>query len=207
MVELQLLDLESRKGKAPGGYQDQLSEVRLPFIFMNAAKRDGDVRTLLHESGHSFHTFLMREKGLPLFNANASLPFEFAEVASTSMELMSGEHYEGAFYNSEGARRSNLEEAMGNVKLFTWVATIDAFQQWVYTHPQHTHEERAEAWVRTFNRFSGLESYEGLEASRAYRWHRQLHLFEVPFYYIEYGIALTGALGIWSKYRTITVRR
>ena len=202
MVELQLLDLESRKGKAPGGYQEDLSEVRLPFIFMNAAKRDGDVRTLLHESGHSFHTFLMREQGLPFFNANASLPFEFAEVASTSMELMSGEHYEGAFYSSEGARRSNMEEAMGNVKLFTWVATIDAFQHWVYTNPQHTKEERAEAWVRTFNRFSGLESYDGLEPSRAYRWHRQLHLFEVPFYYIEYGIALTGALGIWSRYRS-----
>jgi oligoendopeptidase F len=90
---------------------------------------------------------------------------------------------------------------MGNVKLFTWVATIDAFQHWVYSHPQHTPEERAEAWVATFSRFSGTESYEGLEASRAYRWQRQLHLFEVPFYYIEYGIALTGALGIWSRYR------
>ena len=202
MVELQLLDLESRKGKAPGGYQDELSEVRLPFIFMNAAKRDGDVRTLLHESGHSFHTFLMREKGLPFFNANASLPMEFAEVASTTMELISGEHYDGAFYNTEGARRSKWEEAIGNVKLFTWVATIDAFQHWVYTHPQHTHEERAEAWVNIFNRFAGLESYDGLEASRSYRWHRQLHLFEVPFYYIEYGIALTGALGIWSRYRS-----
>jgi oligoendopeptidase F len=114
---------------------------------------------------------------------------------------MSGEHYEGAFYDSAGARRSNREEAVGNVKLFTWVATIDAFQHWVYTHPLHTHTERAEAWAKTFGRFSGLESYEGLEASRNHRWHRQLHLFEVPLYYIEYGIALTGALGIWSRYR------
>ena len=201
MAKLNLLDLESRKGKAPGGYQEDLAEARLPFVFMNAAKRDGDVRTLLHESGHSFHTFLMREAGLPYFNANANLPLEFAEVASTSMEIISGEHYEGAFYDAEGARRSNREEAVDNVKLFAWVATVDAFQHWVYTHPEHTHEERAEAWVRTFGRFSGLESYDGIEESRAYRWHRQLHFFEVPFYYIEYAIALTGALGIWARYR------
>ena len=201
MSELELLDLESRKGKAPGGYQEELTELKLPFIFMNAAKRDNDVRTLLHECGHSFHTFLMRDEGLPYFNGGANLPLEFAEVASISMEIISGEHYQGTFYNEQDARRSNWEEAVGNVKLFTWVATIDAFQHWVYTHPDHSHEERAKAWVDTFNRFSGLESYEGLEASRAYRWQRQLHLFEVPFYYIEYGIALTGALGIWTRYR------
>jgi oligoendopeptidase F len=201
MADLQLLDVDSRKGKAPGGYQEELTEVRLPFIFMNAAKRDSDVRTLLHEAGHSFHTFLMRKERIPYFNANASLPLEFAEVASTSMEIISGESYEGVFYDREGAARSNFEEAVGNVKLFAWVATVDAFQHWVYTHPDHTREERAAAWVKTFNRFCGLESYDGLEDSRTYRWHRQLHFFEVPFYYIEYGIALTGALGIWSKYR------
>ena len=201
MAELELLDLESRKGKAPGGYQDELTEVRLPFIFMNAAKRDDDVRTLLHEAGHSFHSFLMRDKLIPYFNGNANIPLEFAEVASTSMEIISGEHYEGIFYNRQDARRSNFEEAVGNVKLFTWVATIDAFQHWVYTHPANTPDERAKAWVETFSRFAGLESYEGIEASRRYRWQRQLHLFEVPFYYIEYAIALTGALGIWAQYR------
>ncbi len=201
MAKLELLDLESRKGKAPGGYQEELTEVRLPFIFMNAARRDNDVRTLLHECGHSFHTFLMREKGVPYFNGGASLPLEFAEVASITMEIVSGEHYEGAYYDRDGARRSNREEAVSNVKLFTWAATIDAFQHWVYAHPGHTREERAKAWVETFNRFCGLETYEGLELNRAYRWQRQLHLFEVPFYYIEYGIALTGALGVWSRYR------
>ena len=201
MAQLELLDLDSRKGKAPGGYQDELTEARLPFIFMNAAKRDNDVRTLLHEAGHSFHTFLMRERGIPFFNGNANVPLEFAEVASMSMEIISGEHYEGTYYNREDARRSNFVEAVDNVKLFTWVATIDAFQHWVYSNPDRSREERAEAWVKTFNRFCGLESYEGLEASRMYRWQRQLHLFEVPFYYIEYGIALTGALGMWSRYR------
>ena len=201
MVNLELLDLESRKGKAPGGYQEELTEVRLPFIFMNAAGKDSDVRTLLHECGHSFQIFLMREKGLPFFNSGVNLPSEFAEVASMSMEMVSGEHYEGVYYDREQSRRSNWDEAVGNVKLFAWVATIDAFQHWVYTHPGHTPEERTAAWVKIYNRFCGLEGYEGLEDSRAYRWQRQLHLFEVPFYYIEYGIALTGALGIWSRYK------
>ena len=201
MVDLQLLDIESRKGKAPGGYQEELTEVRLPFIFMNAARRDSDVRTLLHEAGHSFHTFLMRKEQIPYFNANANLPLEFAEVASTTMEILSGEDYEGIFYDRRDAARSNFEEAVGNVKLFAWVATVDAFQHWVYTHPDHTHEERAAAWVKTFGRFSGLESYDGVEDSQTYRWQRQLHFFEVPFYYIEYGVALTGALAIWARYR------
>ena len=201
MKSLGLLDLESRKGKAPGGYQEELAEARLPFIFMNAARRDIDVRTLLHESGHSFHTFLVRDRGLPYFNAGANVPMEFAEVASTSMEIISGEHYEGAFYDKPGAKRSNWEEAVSNVKLFAWVATIDAFQRWVYTHPGHSREERTTAWVEALSRFGGLESYEGLEDWRAHSWQRQLHLFEVPFYYIEYAIALTGALGVWVRYR------
>lgn len=201
MILLGVLDLESRKGKAPGGYQEELSERRIPFIFMNAARRDNDVRVLLHEAGHSFHTFLMGEQKLPFFNSNANLPLEFAEVASMTMEIVSGEHYEGVFYDREGAKRSNFEEAVSNVKLFTWVATIDAFQQWVYSHPGHSLEERRTAWIRTFGRFGGEESYEGLDESKGYRWQRQLHLFEAPFYYIEYGIALTGALGVWSRYR------
>jgi oligoendopeptidase F len=201
MVELGVLDLDSRKGKAPGGYQEELSERRIPFIFMNAAKRDNDVRILLHEAGHSFHTFLMRDQKLPFFNSNANMPLEFAEVASMSMEIVSGEHYDGVFYDREQAKRSNFDEAVSNVKLFTWVATIDAFQQWVYSHPDHSLEERRAAWLGTFARFGGLESYDGLDDSRTYRWQRQLHLFEAPFYYIEYGIALTGALGVWSRYR------
>jgi oligoendopeptidase F len=201
MSRLGLLDLDSRKGKAPGGYQEELSEVRLPFIFMNAARRDDDVRTLMHESGHSFHTFLMRERGLPFFNAGANVPTEFSEVASMSMELISGEHFAGTFYSEADARRSNKEELVSIVKLFTWVATIDAFQHWVYTHPEHSHDERASAWVSVYGRFCGLESFAGLQDSLKYRWQRQLHLYEVPFYYIEYGIATLGALGIWLRYR------
>ncbi|MGP8125783.1 MAG: M3 family oligoendopeptidase [Nitrososphaerales archaeon] len=201
MVKLDLLDLDSRKGKAPGGFQEEFSELRFPFIFMNAAKKDSDMRTLLHESGHSFQTFLMREAGLKFYNAGLNLPLEFAEVASTSMELMGGEHLEGTFYNGADARRSNKIEVIDMVKLFTWVATIDSFQHWVYTHPGHTHEERAAAWAKTFRRYSGLESYEGLEQQLRYRWQRQLHIYQFPFYYIEYLIATLGALGIWFAYR------
>ncbi|HYC12204.1 MAG TPA: M3 family oligoendopeptidase [Nitrososphaerales archaeon] len=201
MTSLELRDLESRKGKAPGGFQDEFTELRLPFIFMNAAKRDGDVRVLLHESGHSFHSFLMREAGLPLFNSGQGLPAEFAEVASTSMELVGGEHLEGIFYGPEDTRRSNREEVIDMIKLFPWVATIDSFQHWVYTAPGHSADERAEAWSRIFRRFSGLESYEGYEQALRYRWQRQLHLYQYPFYYIEYGIATLGALGIWLRYR------
>jgi oligoendopeptidase F len=201
MTELELRDLESRKGKAPGGFQDEFSEARLPFIFMNAAKRDMDVRTLLHESGHSFQAFLMRDVGLPFYNSSQNIPAEVAEVASTSMELIGGEHLEGIFYGPEDARRSNKEEVETMIKLFTWVATIDSFQHWVYTNPGHSADERAEAWSRTFRRFSGLESYDGLEQVLRYRWQRQLHLYQFPFYYIEYGIATLGALGIWLRYR------
>ena len=201
MMQLELLDLSSRKGKAPGGFQEEFAEARLPFIFMNAAKRDGDLRVLMHESGHSFHTFLMRDAKLPFYNAAMNLPSEFAEVASTTMELVGGEHLEGTFYSAQDARRSNRAEVEGMIKLFTWVAAIDAFQHWVYTHPGHSTGERAEEWSRIFSRFSGLESYEGFDDALRYRWQRQLHLFQFPFYYIEYGIATIGALGIWLHYR------
>jgi oligoendopeptidase F len=201
MSDLDLLDLQSRKGKAPGGFQEDFSEVKLPFIFMNAAGRDNDVRTLLHESGHSFHTFLMRERGLPYYNSGANLPLEFAEVASTSIELIGSGHMRGSFYGEEEARRSNRAEVISTIKLFTWVATIDSFQHWVYTHPVKSAEERLEEWVRTYRRFAGSEDWEGYPQHLRYRWQRQLHLFEVPFYYIEYGIANLGALGIWFQYR------
>lgn len=201
MQGLGLLDLESRKGKAPGGYQEELTESELPFIFMNAAGRDSDVRTLFHECGHAFHTFLIRDAGLPFFNGGTNVPTEFAEVASMSMELMGGEHLNESFYDGPASKRSNREELESIVKLFAWVATIDSFQHWVYANPRHTIEERSDAWRETFMRFCGLETYDGLDDSLSHRWQRQLHLFEVPFYYIEYGIASIGALGIWLQYR------
>ncbi len=198
MREEQLLDLESRKGKAPGGYQSTLEERRWPFIFMNAVGRDDDVRTLLHEGGHAFHQLAARTEPLAWYREP---PLEFAEVASMGMELLASRHLE-AFYPRPDERhrayRSLLEE---NLEIYPWIATIDAFQHWIYTHPEHTPDEREAAWVTTFNRFSTTVNWTGFEDVRAYYWHRQLHLFLEPFYYVEYGIALTGALQVWRQSR------
>lgn len=201
MSELKLLDLESRKGKAPGGYNYELMEVRFPFIFMNGVGRDTDIRTILHESGHAFHVFATRNTNLHFLYRGENIPTEFAEVASQAMELMAGEHLEGIFYNHEEFERSRREHLVDTVKLLPWVATIDAFQHWVYTHPGHSREERREYWVKLKERFGGQENYEGYEDVWRSRWQRQLHLYLVPFYYIEYGIAMLGALGIWTRYR------
>lgn len=198
MHEEHLLDLESRKGKAPGGYQDSLEERRWPFIFMNAVGRDYDVRTLLHEGGHAFHQLAAREEPLTAYR---HAPLEFAEVASMGMELLASRHLD-VFYKEpeefKRAYRATLEDMLG---IFPWVAIIDAFQDWVYTHPGHTREERKAAWLRTFDRFSPIVDWTDYEEVRAYYWHRQLHLFTSPFYYIEYGIALMGALQVWLHSR------
>lgn len=201
MMTLNLFDLASRPGKAPGGYNAELSDHLLPFTFMNSVGRDQDMWTLLHESGHAFHVFEMRNKGLPYLYRGDNLPSEIAEVASMSMELMAGEHIQETFYNDADASRSRHEHFRAIAQLLPWVATIDAFQHWVYTHPGHTLEERRDAWVATDSRFNVGDSWEGLTDLRRSSWHRQLHLFLIPFYYIEYGIAQLGALGIWSRYK------
>ncbi len=196
MKTLNLLDLESRKGKAPGGYQNTLSEARKPFIFMNAVGVDDDVRTLLHEAGHAFHALASADD--PLVDYRHA-PMEFCEVASMAMELLGGQ-YLSEFYSKEDTNRSNREHLEGIVHVLAWVANIDAFQHWMYEHPNHTPEERTQAWVELYQRFGGkFVNWQGLEQEMAYLWHRQLHIFEVPFYYIEYGIAQLGALQLWVK--------
>ena len=201
MQELSLLDLESRKGKAPGGYSQEMAEVQLPFIFMNAVGRDGDVWTLLHEAGHSFHSFLTREQNMLYHFRSDNVPIEFAEVASQTMEIIGGEHFNGTFYNMEDAERSRRLHLSSIIKLLGWIATIDSFQHWVYTNPGHSHEDRRDAWFRLQGKYGGTESWDGLEDYRSTYWQRQLHLFGYPFYYIEYGIAFLGALGLWTRYR------
>lgn len=198
MKGLGLLDLESRKGKAPGGYQNTLTEARKPFIFMNAVGVDDDVRTLLHESGHAFHAYLCAHDPLVEYR---HAPMEFCEVASMSMELMADE-YLGEFYSPQDAKRSTVELLEGIVSTLAWVATVDAFQHWIYENPAHTSKDRREAWLRLNAEFGGgVVDWTGLDEERAFVWHRQLHIFEVPFYYIEYGIAELGALQIWSKFK------
>lgn len=198
MNTLGLLDLASRKGKAPGGYQNTLSEARKPFIFMNAVGVDDDVRTLLHESGHAFHAYLCA--GDPLVDYRHA-PMEFCEVASMSMELMANDLIT-EFYSPEDAKRSAIEHLEGIISVLAWVATVDAFQHWIYENPGHTAEDRRSAWVRLNDEFGGgVVDWSGLEDCRGYLWHRQLHIFEVPFYYIEYGIAQLGALQIWQRFK------
>lgn len=195
MIDLGLLDLESRKGKAPGGYQTTLHEMRLPFIFMNAVGLNRDIFTMLHEGGHAFHTFAAREE--PIF-AYRHAPMEFCEVASMAMEHL-GEPYLESFYSPGDAARARRDHLEGAISILPWIAIIDAFQHWIYTHQDHNRNERAACWIDLMERFGAGVDYTGYEDVLRYRWHAQLHIFEVPFYYIEYGIALLGALQVWRN--------
>jgi oligoendopeptidase F len=195
MQDLRLLDLANRKGKAPGGYQSTLAEARLPFIFMNAVGLQRDVETILHEAGHAFHALATRDEDLYAYR---SAPIEFCEVASMSMELLGNEFLE-AFYSPADANRARRTHLEGILGIFPWIATVDAFQHWIYTHPGHTRAERSAAWVALMDRFGGDVDWRGHERARAHLWHRQLHIFIHAFYYIEYGIAQLGALQVWAN--------
>ena len=202
MQDLRLLDLDNRKSKAPGGYQDTLNEARLPFIFMNAVGVQRDVETILHEAGHAFHALATRDEDL---RAYRHAPIEFCEVASMSMELLGNEFLE-EFYSDNEANRARRVHLEGVVAVFPWIATVDAFQHWIYTHPNHSRTERAAAWMQLMDRFSGDVDWSGHEDARAFLWHKQLHIFLHPFYYIEYGIAQLGALQVWANSRRDKVR-
>jgi oligoendopeptidase F len=199
MNSMNHLDLDSRKGKAPGGYNCPLPESGAPFIFMNAAGQMHDVTTMLHEGGHAVHSFLAHNLELSAFK---EYPMEIAEVASMAMELLTMDHWEVFFDNEKDLVRARQQQLERVITIFPWIATIDKFQHWVYENPTHTEEERAENWMRILSEFtSPVVDFSGLEHYRRYSWQRQLHLFEVPFYYIEYGIAQLGAIGLWKKYR------
>lgn len=191
------LDLASRKGKAPGGYQASRDRQRKPFIFMNAAGLPRDLDTMVHEAGHAFHYMLCRHDDL-LWHRSA--PLEFAEVASMSMESLAYPFLD-EFYSPEETRRAIRKHLEGIVSVLPWVATIDAFQHWIYLNPDHSRQERTAHWLALEERFGGGVDWSGLDAEHEAMWHRQLHPFEVPFYYIEYGIAQLGALQMWLQYR------
>ncbi|SMB98230.1 oligoendopeptidase, M3 family [Hymenobacter roseosalivarius DSM 11622] len=193
------LDLESRKGKAPGGYNYPLDETGVPFIFMNATSSLRDVVTMLHEGGHAVHSFLTR--ALPL-SADKHPPSEVAELASMSMELMSMDHWDEFFPDADELRRAKKTHLESVLETFPWVATIDKFQHWIYENPEHTTEQRHARWVQTFDEFNQRTvSWKGLEKYKPYLWQKQLHLYEVPFYYIEYAMAQLGAIAVWRNYR------
>jgi oligoendopeptidase F len=193
------LDLESRKGKAPGGYNCPLAESGAPFIFMNAAGQMHDVTTMVHEGGHAIHSFLTHPLELSSFK---EYPMEIAEVASMAMELFSMDYGNTFFTSEEELQRAKEHQLERVITIFPWIAIIDKFQHWVYEHPAHSIEERSNTWMEILNEFSSqVIDWSGLEKYRRYSWQRQLHLFEVPFYYIEYGIAQLGAIGMWKQFK------
>lgn len=199
MVEMKHLDLDSRKGKSPGGYNYPLSETGVPFIFMNATSTLRDMVTLLHEGGHAVHSFLMNDLKLNDFK---NPPSEVAELASMSMELITLDYWDIFFDNEEDLKRAKTEHLQGIIETLPWVATIDKFQHWIYENPEHTVEERTKEWNKILDDFSdSITDWSGLEKFKDSLWQKQLHLFEVPFYYIEYGMAQLGAVAVWKNYK------
>lgn len=199
MDKMKHFDLDSRKGKAPGGYNCPLAETGAPFIFMNAAGQMSDVTTMVHEGGHAVHSFLAHPLELSSFK---EYPMEIAEVASMAMELFSMDAWNVFFDNEEDLRRAKEHQLERVITIFPWIATIDKFQHWVYENPGHTEDERATRWMEILDEFSSnVIDFNGLDNYRTFSWQRQLHLFEVPLYYIEYGIAQLGAIGLWMQFR------
>ena len=199
MKKMNRFDLESRIGKAPGGYNCPLAETGAPFIFMNAAGQMHDVTTMVHEGGHAVHSFLSHHLELSAFK---EYPMEIAEVASMAMELFSMENWEIYFSNPEDLRRAKIQQLERVITLFPWIATIDKFQHWVYENPNHDVEQRTANWFRIYNEFNSKTiNWNGLDMYQKNIWQKQLHLFEVPFYYVEYGIAQLGAVGLWKQFR------
>ncbi len=199
MKQMGRLDLESRVGKAPGGYNYPLEETGFPFIFMNASSLMRDVITILHEGGHAVHSIVTKDLSLNTFR---SFPSEVAELASMSMELITMDYWHVYFNNEEDLRRAKIQHLEDILSTLPWVATVDKFQHWIYENPTHTVAERTEAWINIYEQFTdSVTAWGGIEAYKATLWQRQLHIFELPFYYIEYGIAQLGAIGVWKNYK------
>ena len=199
MKEMGHLDLESRKGKAPGGYNYPLAEIGVPFIFMNATSTMRDMTTIMHEGGHAIHNFLTKDLELNDFK---SPPMEVAELASMAMELISMDQWQIFFPNEEELKRAKREQLEDIIETLPWVATIDKFQHWIYENPSHTPDERKKNWNRIFDQFTDTATdWIGLQENKDYVWQKQLHLYEVPFYYIEYGMAQLGAIAVWRNYK------
>ncbi|NVM62016.1 oligoendopeptidase F [Mucilaginibacter sp. SG538B] len=194
-----LFDVESRKGKAPGGYNYPLAETGAPFIFMNSANTFRDLTTMVHEGGHAVHTFLTADLELNDFK---HCPSEVAELASMSMELISMDNWNVYFDNEEDLKRAKRDQLVDVLKTLPWVAVVDQFQHWIYTNPDHTDADRTTAWIEIFEPFgAGFTDWSEHREALANLWQKQLHIFEVPFYYIEYGMAQLGAIAVWKNYK------
>ena len=198
MKEMKHLDLESKEGKAPGGFMYPLHEIGVPFIYMNSVGSQRDLVTMVHEGGHAIHSFLCRNLELTEFK---STPSEVAELASMAMELLSMDHWDTFYENENELKRAKLEQLEKALGTLPWVAAIDKFQHWVYTN-KHTSKERKEKWLEIDSELGNqVINWDGQVSSQKIMWQRQLHLYEVPFYYIEYGMAQLGAIAVWRSYK------
>lgn len=198
MKEMKHLDLESKEGKAPGGFMYPLHEIGVPFIYMNSVGSQRDLVTMIHEGGHAIHSFLCRNLELTEFK---STPSEVAELASMAMELLSMDYWDTFYKNENELKRAKLEQLEKALGTLPWVAAIDKFQHWVYTN-KHTSKERKEKWLEIDSELGNqVINWDGQVSAQKIMWQRQLHLYEVPFYYIEYGMAQLGAIAVWRSYK------
>jgi len=198
MKAMNHLDLESKEGKAPGGFNYPLYEIGVPFIYMNAVGSQRDLVTMVHEGGHAVHSFLSRNLDLCDFK---SVPSEVAELASMSMELLSMDYWDEFYHNQDDLERAKTEQMQKVLEGLPWIAAIDKFQHWIYTTP-HTAQQRRQEWTNIMKKFnSSVINWNGQEEALHYLWQKQLHLYEVPFYYIEYGMAQLGAIAMWRSYK------
>ena len=197
MAEHGFLDLFARKGKAPGGYNLFLKEIGIPFIFMNASGSFSDVRVIIHEAGHAVHDFLTRDME---FAFQRDFPIEIAEFASQGMEYLTMRNWHLFLGDQDDYSTAVEDQLAGALRLLSHIATIDAFQLWMYENPNHSWEDRENAWLNVVKQFQpDIVDYSGFEDFRQTRWMQQLHIFEVPLYYIEYGISLLGALELYKN--------
>jgi oligoendopeptidase F len=208
MVSEGLTDLDNRKNKAPGAYCTSYTSIRKPFIFVNAVGTHDDVMTTLHESGHAFHVY--ETAGIPYIH-QLTVPMEFAEVASMGMELLASPYLtkaNGGFYSDAEAGRARIEHLEGMILFWPFMAVVDSFQQWVYENPKAGADPVScdKKWSELWDRFIPGVDWTGLEDVKATGWHRKLHIHQVPFYYVEYGLAQLGAVQIFGNARTDQTR-
>jgi len=200
MQKIQYLNLDSRIGKAPGGFMYPLMESGVPFIYMNSVGSQNDLITMVHEGGHAIHSFLCVPLELASFK---NPPSEVAELASMSMELMSMEHWDTFFKNKDDYKRAKIDQLEKVLETLPWVAAVDKFQHWMYENKNHTNQQRKDAWVKIVTDYNPANlDFTGYQENLAYQWQKQLHIYEVPFYYIEYGMAQLGAIAVWRNYKT-----
>ena len=193
------LDLGSKPGKSPGGYNYPLYETGAPFIFMNAVGTPRDLVTMMHEGGHAVHSFLTHELAYSVYK---SCPSEVAELASMAMELISMDQWHLFYSDKEELRQAKKDHLEDSIMALPWIAMVDKFQHWIYENPSHSNMEREKEWLKINSDIgNSVVSWKGLEKNKAITWQKQLHIFELPFYYIEYGMAQLGAIAIWKNYK------